>query len=442
MHSRSSQRLLAAALLAAVAATARAEEPSETEPQTPRAAAAAALRANADLGAVYAAIEAARGRLVQAGLWPNPELSLTGASDFAFQNEGERRFGGGFAQRFPIAGRLARARDVARVDVAAALAEASDFERTLIGEVQRAALRILALDRAIAAWDDVIAPAGELMRVSQQRFEAAEASEADVNLLAIEVARFEQEKRLVELERRGEAIRLNQFVGRAAEVPVVVAGSIEDPLFDDADVAQIGEGASARRGDLAAARLGADRARAEATLARAQAWEDWSFGIGVDSDRQVFAKEPSIDPIGAKRDEFLGFGLTVPIPLWNRNQGRIAEARADERRAVARRTAIERAVEAEVATARARVVELSRIAREYRDALLPRARRNVALLDRGYAQGLAPASSLVQAQQQLADAALRYARSLGELRAAEVDLETAAAASPLLARTPMKEAQP
>ena len=85
---------------------------------TPATAAEEALRTNPDLRAAYAVIEIARGRLVQAGLWPNPELSLSGVDDFAFQNEGERGASVGLAQRFPIARRLARARDVARVDVA------------------------------------------------------------------------------------------------------------------------------------------------------------------------------------------------------------------------------------------------------------------------------------------------------------------------------------
>ena len=57
---------------------------------TASSAAAEALRANPDLAAAYAAIDAARGRLLQAGLWPNPALALTSRSDFAFRNEGER----------------------------------------------------------------------------------------------------------------------------------------------------------------------------------------------------------------------------------------------------------------------------------------------------------------------------------------------------------------
>ena len=439
---RSTLRFLCFVLLATDVGATQAVEPAHSNAISVREAAAESLRANADLRAAWAAIDVARARLVQAGLWPNPELRLSGAGDFAFRDEGEHSAGAEVAQRFPIAGRLGRARDVARVDVAAALAEARDFERTLIGDVQRVAFRILALDRAIATWDAVIAPARELAQASRRRFEAAEASEVDVNLLAVQLAGFEQEKHLLELERGVEAIRLNQLLQREVDAPVLVSGSLDDARFDPTALAQIGAGAAERRPDRAAALLRGDRARAEARLARAEVWEDWSFGVGVDSEKQVFANQPAIDPIGAKRDEFLRFGLSVPLPLWNRNQGRVAEALADERRGAARLAALERAIAAEVAAARARVIEVSRIERHYREAALPLSRRNVALLDRGYRQGLAPISALVQAEQQLADAALRHARLLGELRQAEVDFETAAAASPLLAPAPTQGVNP
>ena len=79
--------------------------------------------------------------------------------------------------------------------------------------------------------------------------------------------------------------------------------------------------------------------------------------------------------------------------------------------------------------------ELARVAREYDERLLPLAHESVALLERGYQQGLVSITALVQAEQQLADTVLRRAETLGELRQAEVDLETAAGASPLLRRS-------
>ncbi len=403
-----------------------------TEALTPARAAREALRANPDLRAAYEAIEVARGRLIQAGLWPNPELSLSGTDDFAFGNEGERTANVGFAQRFPIAGRLARARDVARVDVALALAEVRDFERTLIGEVQRSVVSLLAIDRAIAEQNRVIEAARKLAQASSGRFRVAEVSEADVNLLEIELARFEQDLRLLELERRTEELRLTQLLNRPPESSVAVGGELDPAFLRFGTPSEVLEEAMRRRPDLHRLRLERDRARAEVRLARAEAWEDWTIGVGYDLDRQVFADEPAFDPIGVKRDQFLGLEITIPLPLFDRKQGRITAAQAGGRRAMALLAGRKRVVEMEVGTESRRVEELTRVAAEYGGRIVPRAIRNVRLLEKGYREGLVGIAALVQSEQQYADAALRYARTLGELRRAEVDLETAAAMSPLL----------
>ena len=429
-QSRAARAAVAALLLAGGAGAASAgplEGEAESE-LTPRAAAEAALRASPELLAAREAIEVARGRLVQAGLWPNPGVALAGASDFAFANEGERSASVALEQRFPIAGRLARARDVAQLDLELALAEARDFERTLIRDAQRAAVAILALDRAMASRDAVIEAARGLVRASTRRLEAAEVSEADLNLLEIELARFEQERRLLELERRNQAIELNRLLYRAPGDSVSVGGTLDAPHYAAPVAADLLAAALRERPDLRRERLGLLRARAEARLARAEIWEDWTVETGYQRE------DSAIDDGGLElsdRDSLLAAAVRVPLPLWNRNQGRIAEALANERRAGHEVAALERRIGAEVEAASQRVAALDAVAREYRERLVLRAERNVALLRQGYAQGLAPISALVQAQQQLADASASYARTLGQLRQAEIELEASAAASPL-----------
>jgi len=419
--------LLGARVLAAPEGSA--EAPSPHEGLTARSAAAEAIRANPEIAAASAAIESARGRLVQAGLWSNPELRLDVRTDAVFRNEGERGFGFDFEQRFPVAGRIDRAKDVARVDVAIALAELREFERTLVGDVQRSVFSLAALDEAIESRDHVIETAAQLVRAATRRRAAAEVSDADVNLLEIELARFAQERRRLELERQTEAIELNRLLNRAVDTPVEVSVALAAPAVD---LSEARAEAVPQRPDVVRIQLGVDRARSEAALARAETWEDWAFGIGFENERQVFEGEPASDPIGVKRDDFLSVALSVPLPLWNRNQGRADSARADERAVKARLSAVLRAAQAEIATARRRVEELARVAREYDERLLPLAHESVALLERGYRQGLVPITTLVQAEQQLADTVLRRAETLGELRQAEVDLETAAGSSPLL----------
>lgn len=417
-------------LLALAGRSAVAEEgwPESSTGLTPESAAAEALTANPDLAAALAAIDGARGRLIQAGLWNNPELRLAGLTDRPLGNEGERNFTVDFAQRFPIAGRLKRAKDVARVDVAMALSEARNFARTLIGEVKGSAYRVAALDAAIASREGVIQTTSQLVDAAQRRHRAAEVSEADVNLLAVELVRFEQEKRRLELNRGIEAVQLNRLLNRAVDRLVAVDVDLASSAFD----ARLVGNPLVTRPDVAKVRLEADRASAESRLARAETWEDWTAGIAFDRDRQTLSVVGVPNPDVEDEDDLLGFSVSIPLPLWNRNQGRIATARADGLRASARTVALERTIESEVEAGRQRVTVLARVVEEYEKTLVPRSQRNIKLLQDGYRQGLVAITTLVQAQQQLADTLLRRVEALGELRQAEVALETAAAASPLL----------
>ena len=413
--------------------------PARPEPATLtlRSAAEEALRANPELRAVREAIEGARGRLLQAGLRPNPELGLSATSDIDFANE-EQDQALSISQRFPIAGRLARARDVAAVDVSLAETEVRDFERLLVADVQASVVRLLTLERTASAREQVIGAVRELVRISEKRLQAAQVSEADLNLLAIELAGLEQEQRLLGLEQATERARLNRLLNRAPSAPIRVAGDVEQPAFAVPAPAQLASRAQAGRPELARLRLEAERARAEAALARAETWEDWTV------DASYLRTRGTIDDAGLSlvdRDQILGLAVRVPLPLWNRNQGRIAEAISLERQATARLEASERKVEEELEAASRRVEALEQVAREYREALVPRAERNVALLARGYREGLSPISELVQAQRQLSDTSLASARTLGDLRQAEIELEAAAAMSPLLSDAAQEESR-
>jgi outer membrane protein, heavy metal efflux system len=402
---------------------------TQPDPLTFRSAAEEALRANPELRAARQTIEGARGRLLQAGLGPNPELSLGASSDFAFAAEGEQDQGLAISQRFPIAGRLARARDVAKVDVELASAEVRDAERTLVAEVEATVLRILTLDRTLEARDQVIGAVRQLVETSELRFRAAQVSEADVSLLAIDLAALEQDRRLLALDHATEVTHLNRLLHRPPATPLSVTGDVAKPILALRTPAELWATASERRPDLARMRLEAERARAEAALARAEAWEDWTVGANYARTRGTF------DVAGSQivdRSQLLGVAVQVPLPLWNRNQGRIAEAISLERQAGSRLEALERRVQEQIEATSRRAEELKRVGREYQEALVPRAARTVELLGRGYRQGLSPISDLVQAEQQLADATLAHVRTLGELRQAEIELEAAASLSPLL----------
>lgn len=397
-----------------------------------------ALANNPDLDAARHAIEMARGRLRQAGLWPNPEVEIDGRDDFLFSGEGERGGSAGFAQRFPVARRLGRAKDVARVDIALAEAELRDAERLLAGEVSRLGYRLVVLRRKEEVQDEVIRTAESLAKAAQRRFDVAETSEADVNLLRIEAGRLREERVLLDIEARKAESSLAELLGRAPDAPIQLTTDLEAQVpLRPRD--QIVSQALSRRADLAQRRLEADRGAAEERLARAERWEDWTAGLAYQGDRAVFEPPGSGAPLGTARvqaDQFVGLRLTIPLPLWNRNQGRIAEARASQNRAGARLVGAELKAKREVETASFEVERLEDVVRVYRDQILRLTDRNIKLVGQGYAEGLVGIAEVLQTQQQYATLRQAYYDALGELWRARIDLETASATNRLLPGEP------
>ena len=382
-----------------------------------------ALQDNRDLQAARYVEQKARARLLQAALRPNPRLELTNTNDVLFGNEGEYAFGVGVSQQFPIAGRIARQKDVARADVDLALAEIREAERRLAGTVVSARFRLLALERQIAARNRLIAVDQNLATVSQRRFQAAEVSELDTNAVSLELQRLVQERALLQSERAVRLSELNQLLGRAATDPI----NLEDaaPTSDVPTLAEQQRLALENRPDLRQSQFTVARATADRALARAERWEDWNVSVGVNQSRLV------LDAAGAQSaNRALGLSVSIPIPLFNKNQGRIGEAEASQAQAGAQVGALELSIRNEVASAHAELAQLAHVIADYEQHTLPVVQRNVALAQQSYAQGLVSIVEVVQAQRQQADLEVGYVATFDRYLQARARLYTATAVYP------------
>lgn len=386
---------------------------------------ASALQNNLDLRAAYFEVEKARGRLIQAGLWPNPELGLSTTTDRPFNNEGERVSTAGFQQAFPISGRLHFAKQVSRVDVAQAMMEIRNRERLLIGEVERDFLNVLLLRQQIAANREFIGVNREFVDVFEKRLKRAEVSEVDVNLARVELQRLQLETAVLESDLKARELSLKLRLGLLPEHSLAVEGDI-DALMAKFRPEEYPTTMLVNRPDLRQTELGIDRALAEVRLARAEAWADWTIGTDYQSEKTV------VEPLPASADQLLGFRLSIPLPIWNRNQGRVYEQRAAADQARQQVEALQLSVRTEIATALARALKLREVVNKYRSELLPTLTRTIDLVRKGYNEGLIAPTQVIQAQQQRATLRTAFLVASTNYLQALVDLETATASSPFL----------
>ena len=405
-----------AAAMWATAAAAPAGTPTSSALLTAEDAVREALMANRDLQAARLAIDVARGGLLQAGRLENPEFALDLADDFAFHAEGERSLSAGFAQRFPVTARLAREKEVARQDVGIAEAEVRDFARRLVAEVQSAFFTVRALDEQRGVHRELIESVRAVEETTARRLAAAEASPAEVSLLRIERLRLEQDERRLLSEREVALARLVRLLGRETPTVLTPWGDLDPGRLE----LELGPRDLPDRPDLNAALVSIDRAEADRALAHTEIWEDWTVGLGVERERSHF--DP---PLGTVRDTFLSLGVTVPVPLWNRRQGRIAAAEAELRRSRRSRDGLMLRIAEEIRAAEVRVRTLRSRANAYAEKILPEATHAQELYERGYRQGLVGVAELLQAQRQYNESRAFYLQLLGALRQAAIDLEAA-----------------
>jgi len=230
----------------------------------------------------------------------------------------------------------------------------------------------------------------------------AEVSASDLNLEKLELEKLLLTAANQKIDKQQKSIELNRLLGRTPESRLVLRDSVRNSISPDLSAKAVRD-ALERRPDRVLAAFQIDRAKSEARLARAARWEDWTLGLEFSKDKSVFA-----EPIGNKNDSFIGFRVSVPLPLWNQNEGKIAEAAAQESRARAELDAIDLRIRADAEASRSKLMALLPVLRRFETQSLKLARDNVTTMQKSYAEGLVSVNAMLQAQQQLVELQQSY----------------------------------
>ena len=303
-----------------------------------------ALSHSPAIRAAYSMIGQARGRLLQAGLWPNPEIDLSYRADVFFGGDGQNKAMASLMQRLPWSGRLARAQKVSRVQVAIALAEVRDAERKLILEVQRTFIQARAAAEKAAALKKLSASMDSLIALNVAGQQSGQASAVAVNLAKVEKEGLRQQRLSLEADEGAAVTTLKGTLGMPGEQPLTLKGSMAEIIVR---LKKPAAGTALYRPDLVRAALEADAATAEIALARSEVWEDITVGVEYEYMK-------TLNGMNLMDENFLGARVIVPLPVWNRNQGNIAEKTASRERAGSALEAAKLTIESEIATARVR----------------------------------------------------------------------------------------
>lgn len=343
-----------------------------------------ALQHNPVLTAARIRIDEARGRLRQAGRLANPELGLE------FDRNTRKPEGAlslTLTQKFPVTAKLRLEKAISRAELTAAEAEVSNAERRLVAEVQAVVIKLLALESQKALREKQLGNSEELAGFTRRRMEAGEASTIDASLVEIEASQLRTELLQVGVEQAALMGELRPMLGVAPTTALIVSGSLPGLTSVPPRL-----GTSGNRADLESAEAMSDAARQTAALARAQRWEDFSVGLKVEGARSEDV------PAGFESDTFLGLRFGIPLPLWNRNEGRIQETAAAARRAEKETEALAKTIAAETGAAREAMRTLAAVVTELDGQVLPKAGQLEKDLREAYSTGQTPLQDVLRAR--------------------------------------------
>ncbi len=332
------------------------------------------LARNPNLVAFGYQIEAQQGRVVQSRLRPNTELGLVvenalGSGDFEGIDRAETTLSLGW-----VIERGKRDRRVAAASAGVSLLEAEGELRRLdaAAETARLYLDSLANQERLKRFQEAVVLSEQTVFAVKERVGAGRSPDADLARAEAALARVRLTLDDVEHERLTSNHQLAAQWGKRQPDFTQVAGDIElmpKPEEFEYLLARIDQNPNISR------YLSQQRLReAELSLAQAQAKPNWRVNAGIRR-------------LEGTNDHAFVAGITIPLALRNRNQGRISEARARLQVVDADRIATQLQIETHLFARYQELQHSLHQTKTLRDEILPRVEQALADTQVAYAAG-------------------------------------------------------
>jgi cobalt-zinc-cadmium efflux system outer membrane protein len=306
---------------------------------TPAALVRQALANNSELKFYAAEIAAAKGTLKTAGTMRNPELNTEAGYKNTRDNSGGPSGEGAtwsvsVNQTFEYPGRIALRKAIAKGDVNLAELHLQQFRLTLAARVRTLAYSIsIAEERSMAAREVADRFQG-LSDVLAQRPPAGVTPLLEARIIDANTLNFRRQEREVALAAKTAAAELNQLCGRPADATLQVsAGELS---LREMSLQTLVDAARASAFDIRIRQRELAQQGFKVALAKNERFPAIAVG-------PYYSQENAAD-----REQRAGIGISLPLPLWDRNVGNIETSKAREQLAQASLLTTQREVERRV----------------------------------------------------------------------------------------------
>jgi cobalt-zinc-cadmium efflux system outer membrane protein len=367
-------------------------------------------RQNHGLQAEMAAKQIAHGDATTAALLPNPQLSL--------RSEGFR--GGSFvdrqefffevSQEVQTAGKRSQRQAVAGANLRATEADVDNTARLLRFAVKQAYFQIVLAKTDLAVARDLLVDFDRTIRSKEEQFRLGEISGAELRRVQVERFRVFDDVVASELNLKQARTTLVTLLGLPDST---IEFDVTEELAKGEPVGSMGQlhaEALQSRQDLKAQHQRVIRAHEQTGLEQARRFPDLFPFVGY---KRNFSEDSVM------------FGVSAPLPLFNRNQGGIVRAQAEKEREAFQLKRLESQVRLEVNQAFNRFESERRRLEGLETEYLPKARESREIAEAAHKLGAIDLTAFLDAQRTFREVQRLYNRSLYELSIARFQVEAA-----------------
>jgi len=287
----------------------------------------------------------------------------------------------------------------------------ADLERTLLFSVRSAFVQILQAKAVLKLAQENLAYWDKVLVVSRDRYKAGDIAQIDLDRLELQRIQFQSDLLTAEVNLRTAKIQLLALLNDRMPVDKFDVTGPYDFAEQIPLLAEFRRMALEYRPDLQAAVQSVDKARTDHLLAVANGSIDPTFSVDL-------ARNPPI-PV------YMGVSITIPVRLFDRNQGEKLRTQLDINRNEKLRDAAEAQVLSDVDSGYAMLDSNLQLLRPYKAEYLPRAVKVRDTVAYAYQRGGASLLDFLNAQSDYRSVQLSYLNLIGSYLTAASQLNLA-----------------
>ncbi len=394
-----------------------------------------ALAHNGELAAARKEIEAAKALVKQASLRPNPTIDFERKEQVAGADN-ETMVSGMLP--LELGGRRAARIAVARHELKLKELLIADRERLLAAEVRTKFGEALGEMLKLAFTEDLLSTTDRGYRLVAARVSEGRSAPLEQNMVLVEVNSIRSMRETSEGKVQIALLGLRNVLGMKPDEPLRLKGTLDISLEPLPSLAVSTDVAVRERPDIQARHAAEAVANARIEQARSEGrldasitgkYELMNFGF----PQRAFDPAGRLVPIDGTFHS-IGIGITLSLPVRNRNQGAIEAAVAEREAARQRSEFAELTVRQEVAAAFARYERAARAAEIYRVGVRDQANANLEVVRQTYELGSRTLLDVIAEQRRFIEVETGYIDSLLDAYLARIEISRALAAAELVTK--------